>query len=211
MPWGANSGCWFFHACKFRFLVYYAGKVSFKMLMVYVNAMGGKFRFLVLMSWFLLVELCRVGATVWLSYWTGITDRPGQALPSSSLQLFLSSFSLSLFFFFVLALLLDRHHRQTRSALPSCSLQTSPSPPSSSSSSSFFSFIFFFLVQSSFSLCCVACLAECCPMRLSTCGWGGRLAPKTRNALPCFPRPLLFSPTFHSHLTHDQCLQWQSV
>ncbi len=48
------------------------------MLMVYVNAMGGKFRFLVLMSWFLLVELCRVGATVWLSYWTGITDRPGQ-------------------------------------------------------------------------------------------------------------------------------------
>ncbi|DBA70095.1 TPA: hypothetical protein ACH3X2_012257 [Trebouxia sp. C0005] len=60
------------------------GKVSFKMLMVYVNAMGGKFRFLVLMSWFLLVELCRVGATVWLSYWTGITDRPGGA-PHSAL------------------------------------------------------------------------------------------------------------------------------
>ncbi|KAL0044905.1 hypothetical protein WJX82_001780 [Trebouxia sp. C0006] len=60
------------------------GKVSFKMLMVYVNAMGGKFKFLVLMSWFLLVELCRVGATVWLSYWTGITDRPGGA-PHSAL------------------------------------------------------------------------------------------------------------------------------
>jgi hypothetical protein len=75
------------------------GKVSFKMLMVYVNAMGGKFRFLVLMSWFLLVELCRVGATVWLSYWTGITDRPGQpCLPalynSSSSSSSSSSFSL---------------------------------------------------------------------------------------------------------------------
>ncbi len=58
----------------------HAGKVSFKMLMVYVNAMGGKLRFIILLSWFLLVELCRVGATVWLSYWTGITDRPGPAL-----------------------------------------------------------------------------------------------------------------------------------
>ncbi|KAA6418046.1 MAG: ABC transporter C family member 2-like [Trebouxia sp. A1-2] len=67
------------------------GKVSFKMLMVYVNAMGGKFRFLVLMSWFLLVELCRVGATVWLSYWTGITDRPGGA-PHSALWAPLSFF-----------------------------------------------------------------------------------------------------------------------
>ena len=47
------------------------------MLMVYVNAMGGKLRFTILMSWFLLVELCRVGATVWLSYWTGIADKPG--------------------------------------------------------------------------------------------------------------------------------------
>lgn len=48
------------------------------MLMVYVNAMGGKLRFSILMSWFLLVELCRVGATVWLSYWTGISDKPGK-------------------------------------------------------------------------------------------------------------------------------------
>lgn len=54
-----------------------AGKVSVQMLMVYVNAMGGKLRFTILMSWFLLVELCRVGATVWLSYWTGIADKPG--------------------------------------------------------------------------------------------------------------------------------------
>ena len=56
----------------------HAGKVSLKMLMVYVNAMGGKLRFSILMSWFLLVELCRVGATVWLSYWTGIADNPGE-------------------------------------------------------------------------------------------------------------------------------------
>ena len=54
-----------------------AGKVSVKMLMVYVNAMGGKLRFSILMSWFLLVELCRVAATVWLSYWTGVSDKPG--------------------------------------------------------------------------------------------------------------------------------------
>lgn len=50
------------------------------MLMVYVDAMGGKLRFTILMSWFLLVELCRVGATVWLSYWTGIVDNPGAQL-----------------------------------------------------------------------------------------------------------------------------------
>ena len=50
------------------------------MLMVYVNAMGGKLRFTILMSWFLLVELCRVGATVWLSYWTGIADKPGECV-----------------------------------------------------------------------------------------------------------------------------------
>ena len=47
------------------------------MLMVYVNAMGGKLRFGILLSWFVLVELCRVGATVWLSYWTGNADKPG--------------------------------------------------------------------------------------------------------------------------------------
>ncbi|KAL3160420.1 hypothetical protein ABBQ32_010743 [Trebouxia sp. C0010 RCD-2024] len=60
------------------------GKVSLKMLMVYVNAMGGKLRFSILMSWFLLVELCRVGTTVWLSFWTGIADNPGGA-PHGSL------------------------------------------------------------------------------------------------------------------------------
>ena len=36
--------------------------------------MGGLLRFGLLMSWFVLVELCRVGATVWLSYWTGVTE-----------------------------------------------------------------------------------------------------------------------------------------
>lgn len=56
------------------------------MLMVYVNAMGGKLRFTILMSWFLLVELCRVGATVWLSYWTGIADNPGAHAPPLPVQ-----------------------------------------------------------------------------------------------------------------------------
>ena len=63
-----------------------AGKVSVKMLMVYVNAMGGKLRFTILMSWFLLVELCRVGATVWLSYWTGIVDNPGPCASPASVS-----------------------------------------------------------------------------------------------------------------------------
>ena len=75
-----------------------------------------------------------------------------------------------------LALLLDRHHGQTRSALLSCSLHfffffffffflflvfyfcsssTSTCPCSSSVSSS---------SSSSVSLLCVACHAECCPM-----------------------------------------------
>ena len=49
------------------------------MLLVYVDAMGGKLRFGILLSWFLLVELCRVGGTVWLSYWTGNADRPGES------------------------------------------------------------------------------------------------------------------------------------
>ena len=62
---------------SYRGLWVIAGKVSLKMLMVYVNAMGGKLRFSILMSWFLLVELCRVAATVWLSYWTGISDKAG--------------------------------------------------------------------------------------------------------------------------------------
>ena len=42
-----------------------------------MNAMGGKFWFSVLMSWFVLVEGARVGATVWLSVWTDNVDVPG--------------------------------------------------------------------------------------------------------------------------------------
>lgn len=57
------------------------------MLMVYVNAMGGKLRFGILLSWFVLVELCRVGATVWLSYWTGNADKPGMLSVSTCTML----------------------------------------------------------------------------------------------------------------------------
>ena len=52
-----------------------AGKVSLMVLMVYVNAMEASCGSV---SWFLLVELCRVAATIWLSYWTGISDKPGK-------------------------------------------------------------------------------------------------------------------------------------
>jgi len=41
--------------------------------------MGGKLKFGLLMSWFLLVETARVGATVWLSDWTDSVDTPGGA------------------------------------------------------------------------------------------------------------------------------------
>lgn len=41
--------------------------------------MGGKLRFSVLMLWFIIVEIARVGATVWLSYWTDSVDTPGGA------------------------------------------------------------------------------------------------------------------------------------
>ena len=51
-----------------------AGRVSWGVIRVYITAMGGLLRFGVLMTWFVLVELCRVGATVWLSYWTGVTE-----------------------------------------------------------------------------------------------------------------------------------------
>ena len=51
-----------------------AGRVSWKVIRVYITAMGGLLRFGVLMTWFVLVELCCVGATVWLSYWTGVTE-----------------------------------------------------------------------------------------------------------------------------------------
>ncbi len=49
------------------------------MLNFYINAMGGKWKFGLLMSWFLLVEAARVGATVWLSHWTDTVDAPGGA------------------------------------------------------------------------------------------------------------------------------------
>ena len=56
-----------------------AGAVSFAVLNFYINAMGGKLKFGLLMSWFLLVEAARVGATVWLSHWTDTVDAPGGA------------------------------------------------------------------------------------------------------------------------------------
>ena len=56
-----------------------AGAVSFAVLNFYINAMGGKLKFSLLMSWFLLVEAARVGATVWLSHWTDTVDAPGGA------------------------------------------------------------------------------------------------------------------------------------
>ncbi|CAK0780401.1 hypothetical protein CVIRNUC_005040 [Coccomyxa viridis] len=55
------------------------GAVSFAVLNFYINAMGGKLKFSLLMSWFLLVEAARVGATVWLSHWTDTVDAPGGA------------------------------------------------------------------------------------------------------------------------------------
>ena len=53
------------------------GAVSLAVLNFYINAMGGKLKFGLLMSWFLLVEAARVGATVWLSHWTDTVDAPG--------------------------------------------------------------------------------------------------------------------------------------
>ena len=44
---------------------------------VYIRAMGGLPNFLLLAAWFLMCEAARVGATVWLSHWTGAADRPG--------------------------------------------------------------------------------------------------------------------------------------
>jgi hypothetical protein len=40
--------------------------------------MGGLPTFLVLVAGFLLAEAARVGATVWLSHWTGVADMPGE-------------------------------------------------------------------------------------------------------------------------------------
>ncbi|CAL8468910.1 g8451 [Coccomyxa elongata] len=55
------------------------GRISLKVLNFYINAMGGKLRFSILMSWFVIVEAARVSATVWLSYWTDTVDQPGGA------------------------------------------------------------------------------------------------------------------------------------
>lgn len=49
------------------------------MLWAYIRAMGGIWRFGLLMSWFVLIEAARVGATVWLSHWTGAADQKGGA------------------------------------------------------------------------------------------------------------------------------------
>jgi len=51
--------------------------VSLGVIAAYVKAMGGWPTFLLLASWFILAEACRVGATVWLSHWTGVADMPG--------------------------------------------------------------------------------------------------------------------------------------
>lgn len=59
-----------------------AGQVSWSVISVYIRAMGGWHVFAALALWFLLAEVCRVGATVWLSHWTGVADMPG-ALASS--------------------------------------------------------------------------------------------------------------------------------
>jgi len=56
--------------------------VSWSIISVYIRAMGGWHIFAALALWFLLAEVCRVGATVWLSHWTGVADMPG-ALASS--------------------------------------------------------------------------------------------------------------------------------
>ena len=58
-----------------------AGQVSWDVVKVYIKAMGGLPTFLVLVAGFLLAEAARVGATVWLSHWTGVADMPG-ALPA---------------------------------------------------------------------------------------------------------------------------------
>ena len=51
--------------------------MSLGVIAAYVKAMGGWPTFLLLASWFILAEACRVGATVWLSHWTGVADMPG--------------------------------------------------------------------------------------------------------------------------------------
>jgi len=40
--------------------------------------MGGMPTFLLLAAWFIMCEAARVGATVWLSHWTGVANQPGE-------------------------------------------------------------------------------------------------------------------------------------
>lgn len=54
-----------------------AGHVSLDVIKVYIRAMGGMPSFLLLAAWYLMCESARVGATVWLSHWTGVADQPG--------------------------------------------------------------------------------------------------------------------------------------
>lgn len=61
-----------------------AGQVSWDVVKVYIKAMGGLPTFLVLVAGFLLAEAARVGATVWLSHWTGVADMPGALLSLSA-------------------------------------------------------------------------------------------------------------------------------
>lgn len=53
------------------------GRVSLKILWTYIKAMGGLICFGPLMLLFVLIEGARVGTTLWLSYWTGSSERPG--------------------------------------------------------------------------------------------------------------------------------------
>ncbi len=54
-----------------------AGSVRWSTIRAYISAMGGFRVFLPLAACFLVAEAGRVGATVWLSHWTGVADMPG--------------------------------------------------------------------------------------------------------------------------------------
>lgn len=64
---------------EYQHAFWYSGRVSFKILWTYIRALGGIWGFGLLMSWYLLVEAARIGTTVWLSYWTGVSGSPGGA------------------------------------------------------------------------------------------------------------------------------------
>ena len=54
-----------------------AGSVSAKVVQTYIQAMGGWPRFSLLMLGFIMAEVARISATVWLSHWTSVADLPG--------------------------------------------------------------------------------------------------------------------------------------